>query len=76
MAGLFEESGDSEEFEFEEDDGEDRPSKLSHFCFSKSTSLRGHIEVLKNTNYKSDAAIVRLGEDTTPLSKKNEVVAF
>lgn len=41
---LVEESGErSEDFEFQEDDGEDRPSKLSHVCFGKSTMMKGHI---------------------------------
>jgi hypothetical protein len=35
FAGLSEESDGSEEFELEEDDDEDRPSKPSHVCFDK-----------------------------------------
>jgi hypothetical protein len=77
LAELSEESDGSEEFEFEEVDGEDRPSKPGHVCFTKSTMMRGHIEVLKNANYISETSIVRLGgEDTTPLPEKNEVVVF
>lgn len=39
--------------------------------------MKGHIEILKNTNYISDTSIFRLGrEDTTPLYEKFEVVVF
>lgn len=62
MAGLSNDSDDSKEFDFEEDNGdaEDQPSKPSHVISSKST-MKGHIVVLKNTNYISGTSIVRLG---------------
>lgn len=42
-----------------------------------STIMKGHIEILKNTNYISDTFIFRLGrEDTTPRYEKLEVVVF
>lgn len=63
MVGLSGDSDVSDEFDFEEDDidAEDLPSKLSHVIFDKSTIKKGHIEVLKNANYISDTSIVRLG---------------
>lgn len=73
MVGLSGDSDVSDEFDFEEDDidAEDLPSKLSHVIFDKSTIKKGHIEVLKNANYISDTSIVSLGgEDIVPLPKK------
>lgn len=77
MAGLSDDSDDSEEFDFKKDNAEERSSKSSHANFSKTTIMKGHIEVLINTNYISDTSIVSLGgEDTTPLPDKNEVMVF
>lgn len=79
LVGLFDDSDDNEEFDFEADDADDegRPLKPSHVIFGKSTMKKGHIEVPKNTNYIGDTSIVRLGgKDTTPLLKKDEVVVF
>jgi hypothetical protein len=73
MVGLSGDSDVSDEFDFEEDDidAEDLPSKPSHVIFDKSTIKKGHIEVLKNANYISDTSIMRLGgEDIVPLPKK------
>lgn len=63
MVGLSGDSDVSDEFDFEEDeiDAEDLPSKPSNVIFDKSTIKKGHIEVLKNANYISDTSIVRLG---------------
>lgn len=71
---LAEES--SEDFEFVEDDGEDRPPKLGHICFGKSTMMEGHIEFLKDTKYISNTIVRLSGEDTIPLLDKDEVLAF
>jgi hypothetical protein len=73
MVGLSGDSDVSDEFDFEEDeiDAEDLPSKPSNVIFDKSTIKKGHIEVLKNANYISDTSIMRLGgEDIVPLPKK------
>jgi hypothetical protein len=49
MASLSNDSSDSKEFDFEEDNGdvEDIPLKPSHVIFGESTMKKGHIEVLK-----------------------------
>lgn len=72
LADFGEESGKgNEELEFEEDNIDVLSSKPSHVCFIKSTIMKGHIEVLKNTNYISEIDMVRHGgEDTTPLLEK------
>jgi hypothetical protein len=71
MVGLSNDSDVSEEFDLEEDNAKDRPSKPGHVNFGKSTIMKGHIEVLKNTNYISGTSIVRHGgEDTTPFLRK------
>lgn len=62
LAKLSTES--SEDFEFEEDDDEDQLPKPSQVYFGKSTMMKGHIKVLKNTKYINNTDIVRLGEDT------------
>lgn len=62
LAKLSTES--SEDFEFEEDDDEDQLPKPSQVYFDKSTMMKGHIKVLKNTKYINNTHIVGLGEDT------------
>lgn len=44
---LSDDSNDSEEFDFEEDNAEYSPSKPSHMNFNKYTIMKGHIDVLK-----------------------------
>jgi hypothetical protein len=47
LAGLSEDSGDSEDFDIDSgnDDVEDRPWRLSHLVFGKSTVKKCHVEV-------------------------------
>lgn len=77
IVGSSGDSDDSEEFDFEEDDAEDRSSKPSHIHFGRSTIMKGHIEVFENTNYISDTSIVRyLRTPTTLLPEENKVIVF
>jgi hypothetical protein len=73
LARLLDDSEDSEGFDFESDadDVEERPWKLSHVNFGKSTVKRGHNEAMKG-KYFHNVSIVRPGgESTVPLPKKD-----
>jgi hypothetical protein len=78
IARLSKDFDGSKEFELEEEDiKEERPLKPSHVFFDKSSIMKGHIEVLKNTIYINDTSIVRLGgEDTTAQHKKMKWMCF
>jgi hypothetical protein len=78
LAGLFENSSDSESFDVESgnEDVEDQPWRPSHVVFGKSTIKQGQIESTKG-KYFHDVSVVRVGgEDTVPLPKSNEVVVI
>jgi hypothetical protein len=78
LVGLFEDSGDSEDFDIESDndDAEDRPWRPSHVVFGKSTVKKGQIEAMKG-KYFRDISIVRAGgENIVPLPEADEVVVF
>jgi hypothetical protein len=78
LAGLFEDSGDNEDFDVESDNdnAEDRSWRPSHAVFRKSTVKKGQIEAMKG-KYFHDISIVRVGgENTVPLPKVDEVVVF
>jgi hypothetical protein len=78
LAGLYGDSSDSESFDIESDndDAEDRPWRLSHVVFGKSTIKERQIEAMKG-KYFHDISIVRAGgENTIPLSEADEVVVF
>ena len=65
LAGLSEDSEDSEDFDVDSgnDDAEDRPWRPSHMNFGKSTVKKGHIEAMKG-RYFHDVSIVRAGGET------------
>jgi hypothetical protein len=78
LAGLFENSSDSESFDVESgnEDVEDRPWRPSHVVFGKSTVKQGQIEAMRG-RYFHDISIVRDGgENTAPLLEADEVVIF
>jgi hypothetical protein len=78
MAGLSEDSGDSESFELEtgNEDAEDRPWRPSHTIFGKSTIKQSHIDAMKG-RYFRDISIVRAGGDSTaPAPEVDEVVVY
>jgi hypothetical protein len=68
---------DNEDLYIEEESNDIEPTKPSHVDFGKSTINDGHIQVLTESHYASDASLVQLGDkDTTPVPKENEVVIF
>jgi hypothetical protein len=78
LAGLFRDSSDSDSFdvESEKEDAKDRPWRLSHVVFGKSTIKQGQIEAMKG-KYFHDISIVRArGESTVPLPEAGKVVVF
>ena len=78
LAGLSEDSSDSDSFDVDSRnvDVEDRPWRLSHVVFGKSTIKQGQIEAMKG-KYFHDVSIVRAGgESTVPLPEADEVVVF
>jgi hypothetical protein len=77
LAGLSENSSDSESFDVESgnEDAKDRPWRPSH-VFGKSTIKQGQIEAMRG-RYFRDISIVRAGgENTVPLPEADEVVIF
>jgi hypothetical protein len=78
LAGLSENSSDSESFgiESEDENAEDRSWRPSHVVFGKSAIKQGQIESMKG-KYFHDVSIVRAGgEDTVPLPESDEVVVI
>jgi hypothetical protein len=78
LAGIFENSSNSESFDMESgnEDAEDRPWRLSHVVFGKSTIKQGQIEAMRG-RYFRDISIVRNGgENNVPLPEADEVVIF
>jgi hypothetical protein len=78
MAGLSEDSDDSDEFDVEsgDEDSNDWPWRPIHTIFGKSTIKQSHIDTMRG-KYFRDMSIVRVGGDsTTPAPKENEVVVY
>jgi hypothetical protein len=78
LAGLSEDSGDSESFDLESgnEDAEDRPWRPSHTIFGKSSIKQSRIEATKG-RYFRDISIVRAGGDSTaPTLEVDEVVVY
>jgi hypothetical protein len=61
LAGLSEDSGDSESFDLEtrNEDAENRPWRLSHTIFGKSSIKQSQIDAMKE-RYFRDMSIVRV----------------
>jgi hypothetical protein len=78
LAGLSEDSGDSESFDLEggNEDAEGRPWRPSHTIFGKSTIKQSQIDDIKG-RYIRDISIVRAGGDSTaPAPEVDEVVVY
>jgi hypothetical protein len=78
LAGLSEDSGDSEGFdvESEDEDAKNRPWRLSHTIFGKSSIKQSQIDAMKG-RYFRDISIVRVGGDSAaPAPEVDEVVVY
>jgi hypothetical protein len=78
LAGLSEDSGDSESFDLESrnEDVEDRPWWPSHTIFGKSSIKQSQIDAMKG-RYFHDISIVRAGGDSAaPMPEVDEVVVY
>jgi hypothetical protein len=78
LAGLPENSSDSESFDVESrnEEVEDRPWRPSNVVFGKLSVKQRQIKVMKG-RYFRDISVVRAGgENTVPLPKANEVVVL
>jgi hypothetical protein len=78
LAGLSEDSGDSECFDLESgnEDAEDRPLQPSHTIFGKSSIKQSQIDAMKG-RYFRDISIVRAGGDSAaPAPEVDEVVVY
>jgi hypothetical protein len=78
LAGLSEESSDSESFDLESgnEGAEDRPWRPSHTIFGKSTIKQSQIDAMKG-RYFRDISIVRAGGDSSaPVPEVDEVVVY
>jgi hypothetical protein len=78
LAGLFENSSDSESFDVESgnEDVEDRPWRPSHVVFGRSIVKQGQIEAMKGIYFRDISILRARGENTVPLPEANEVVVF
>jgi hypothetical protein len=72
LAGLSEDSGDSESFDLESGnkDVEDWPWRSSHTIFGKSSIKQNQIDVMKG-RYFRDISIVRAGGDNAAPSRRS-----
>jgi hypothetical protein len=78
LADLSEDSDDSENFDVESgnEDAEDRPWRLSHTIFEKSSIKQSQIYAMKG-RYFRDMSIVRAGGDcAAPAPEEDEVVVY
>jgi hypothetical protein len=78
MAGISENSSDSESFDVESgnEDAEDRPWRPSHVVIRKSTIKQGQIDAMRG-RYFCDISIVRAGgENNVSLPEADEVVVY
>jgi hypothetical protein len=78
LAGLSEDSGDSENFDVEsgDEDAEDRLWRPSHTIFRKSSIKQSQIDAMKG-RYFHDMSIVRAGGDSAaPAPVVDEVVVY
>jgi hypothetical protein len=78
LAGISENSSDSESFDVESgnEDVEDRPWRPSHVVFGKSTIKQGQINAMRG-RYFCDISIVRAGgEDNVHIPEVDEVVVY
>jgi hypothetical protein len=77
--GLSEDTSDSDSYDVESggEDSEDRPWRLSHAIFGKSTIKQSHLDNMRG-RYFRDMSIVRAdnGDKTAPTPEENEVVIF
>ena len=64
LEGLSEDIGDSDSYDVEsgDEDSEDRPWRLSHSIFGKSTIKQSYLENMRG-RYFRDLSIVRAGGD-------------
>jgi hypothetical protein len=79
LEGLSEDTGDIDSYDAESggEDSEDRPWRLSHAVFGKSTIKQSHLDNMRG-RYFRDWSIVRAdnGDRTIPVPKENEVVIY
>jgi hypothetical protein len=78
LAGLSEDSGDSEGFDLESgnEDAEDWPLRSSHTIFGKSSIKQSQIDAMKG-RYFRDISIVRAGGASAALAPEvDEVVVY
>jgi hypothetical protein len=76
LEGLSEDTGDSDDYDAESggEDSEDRPWRLSHTNFGKSTIKQSHLDNMRG-RYFRDMCIVRAGGDNNvPAPEEDEVV--
>jgi hypothetical protein len=78
LEGLSEDTGDSDDYDAESggEDSEDRPWRLSHTIFGKSTIKQSHLDNMRG-RYFWDMSIVRAGGDNNvPAPEEDEVVIY
>jgi hypothetical protein len=70
LEGLSKDTSDSDSYDVESEDSEDRPWRPSHTIFGKSTIKQSHVDAMRG-RYFHDMTIVRVGGDSTaPILKQ------
>jgi hypothetical protein len=78
LAGLSEDSGDSESFDLESgnEGAEDRPWWTSHTIFGKSTIKQSQIDVMKGRYFRNISIMRAGGYSNAPAPEVDEVVVY
>ena len=78
LAGLSRDSSESDSFDVESgnEDAKDRPWRLSHVVFGKSSVKQGQIEGMKEKYFHDISIVWTGGESTGPLPEVDEVLDF
>jgi hypothetical protein len=76
LEGLSKDTSDSDSYDVESEDSEDRPWRPSHTIFGKSNIKQSHVDAMRG-RYFHNMTIVRVGGDNTaPAPESNEMVIY
>jgi hypothetical protein len=78
LAGLSEDSGDSEGFdlESEDEDAENRPWRPNHTIFRKSSIKQSQIDAMKGIYFRDISILRARGDSTARAPEVDEVVVY
>jgi hypothetical protein len=78
LEGLSEDTSDSDSYDAESrgEDSEDRPWRLSHSIFGKSTIKQSHLENMRGRYFRDMSIVSAGGDNNVPTPEENEVVIY